>query len=275
MKRFLFFFLALMPLLAWAQVPTVEPNGTYYRTNEEGKEESGDVNGQTLSAPFRVVFTANPTIPEGYKSQVWYEWTLWKADEPGNILLRRNDETLEYDFRESGSFVVQLRAIFYGEEGVNEDYEFPQDDSYKVQLRVIFYGEEGISDDYEFPNLEEGDDPKIINFSVSESKLEFPNGISPNGDEKNDVLKAKEGYKSIVSFHAAVFNRWGKRLYSWDDIRGGWDGKVNGKPVKDGVYFLVVSAKGSDGIDYNIKKAINVISGYNNGENESAGNGNE
>jgi hypothetical protein len=31
----------------------------------------------------------------------------------------------------------------------------------------------------------------------------------------------------------------------------------------------VVSAKGSDGIDYNIKKAINVISGYNNGENES------
>ena len=53
---------------------------------------------------------------------------------------------------------------------------------------------------------------------------------------------------------------------------GGWDGKVNGKAVKDGVYFLVVSAKGSDGIDYNIKKAINVISGYNNGEEENDGN---
>ena len=39
--------------------------------------------------------------------------------------------------------------------------------------------------------------------------------------------------------------------------------------MKDGVYFLVVSAKGSDGYDYNIKKAINVISGYNNGENEN------
>ena len=43
---------------------------------------------------------------------------------------------------------------------------------------------------------------------------------------------------------------------------------MNGKTVPDGVYFLNVSAKGSDGIDYNIKKAINVISGYNNGEEE-------
>ena len=119
---------------------------------------------------------------------------------------------------------------------------------------------------YEFP--EEGEDPKTISFSISESKLEFPNGISPNDDERNDVLKPKEGFKNIVSFHAVVFNRWGKKLYSWDDIHGGWDGKVNGKVVKDGVYFLHVTAKGSDGIDYNIKKAINVISGYNNGENE-------
>ncbi len=241
MKHILFLFLALLPYFAWAQVPTVDPVGTYYNTDEEGNEDTGDVNGTVQSVPFRVVFTANPTIPEGYKSQVWYEWTLWKADEPGNILLRRNDETLEYDFRESGSFVVQLRAIFYGEEGVNEDYEFPQDD----------------------------EDKKLITFTVSESKLDFPNGISPNGDQHNDELKPKDGYKSIVSFHAAVFNRWGQKLYSWDDIHGSWDGKYKGKVVKDGVYFLVVSAKGGDGINYNIKKAINVISGYNNGEGTS------
>jgi gliding motility-associated-like protein len=242
MKRILFLLLAFLPILTWAQevvIPTVDPLGTYYRINEDGEEETGDVNGQTMNAPFRVDFTANPTIPEGYKSQVWFEWTMWKSDEPNNILLRRNDETFEYDFSESGSYVVRLRAIFYGEEGV-EDYEFPQ----------------------------EGEDAKYITFSISESKLEFPNGISPNDDDRNDILKPKDGYKGIVKFHAVVFNRWGKKLYSWDDVNGGWDGKVNGKVVKDGVYFLHVSAKGSDGIDYNIKKAINVISGYNNGENE-------
>ncbi len=245
MKHILFLFLSLLPFLAWAQIPTVDPVGTFYSTNEDGEEETGDVNGTVRSVPFRVVFTANPTIPDGYKSQVWYEWTMWKSDEPGNILLRRNDETLEYEFRESGSFVVQLRAIFYGEEGVSEDYEFPQDD----------------------------EDKKLITFTVSESKLEFPNAISPNGDGRNDELKPKEGYKSIVSFHAAVFNRWGQKLYSWDDIHGSWDGKQGGKRVKDGVYFLVVSAKGGDGIDYNIKKAINVISGYNNDEGQTGEDG--
>ena len=243
MRRILFLFLAFLPLWAWAQIPTVDPVGTYYRINEKGEEVSGDINGTTQSAPFRVVFTANPTIPEGYKPQVWYEWTLWKSDDPTNILLRRNDESFEYEFLEFGGYVVQLRAIFYGEEGVTDDYEFP----------------------------EEGEDKKLITFSASESALEFPNGISPNGDTYNDDLRPKEGYKGIISFHAVVFNRWGKKIYSWDDVNGCWDGKQDGKVVKDGVYFLHVSAKGSDGINYNIKKAINVISGYNNGENEGGG----
>lgn len=239
MKRFFIFFLAFLPLFAWAQVPTVDPLGTYYTTNESGEEETGDVNGQTISSLFRVVFTANPTIPDGYKSNVWYEWTLWKSDAPDNILVRRNDETFEYDFSEAGSYTVQLKAIFYGEEGT-EDYDFPQDD----------------------------EDKKLITFSMSESFLEFPNGISPNDDGHNDELKPKPGFKGIVSFRAVVFNRSGQKLYSWDDVHGFWDGKYNGKPVNDGVYFLHVTAKGSDGIDYNIKQAINVISGYNNGENE-------
>ena len=239
MKRILFFFLALLPLLAWAQTPSVDIIATYYTTDEKGNEVTGDVNGQTLSMPFRVVFTANPTIPDGFKSQVWYEWTMWKQNEPENILVRRNDDSFEYEINESGSYTVELKAIFHGEEGV-QDYEFPQE------------GEEG----------------KFVTFTLTESCLEFPNGISPNGDERNDELKPKDGYKGIVKFHAVVFNRWGKKLYSWDNVHGSWDGKVNGKAVPDGVYFLHVTAKGSDGIDYNIKKAINVISGYNNGENE-------
>lgn len=248
MKRFLFFFLALLPLLAWAQTPTVEPVGTYYTIKEDGEEETGDVNGQTISSPFRVEFRANPTIPEeGYNSQVWYEWKLWKADFPDNIIVRRNDENFDYEFNESGSYVVQLCAIFFDENGTAEEnilYKITEDD-------------------------DRDESPKMITFTMSESQLEFPNGISPNDDGKNDELKPKDGFKGIVSFHAAVFNRWGQKLYSWDDVHGSWDGKYKGKVVKDGVYFLVVSAKGADGIDYSIKKAINVISGYNNGEGES------
>ena len=257
MTRYLFFFFALLPLFVWAQVPTVAPSATYYMTDEKGEVETDIItadggDAKVLNAPVRIVFNANVgrPLPDGFSNDIHFTWTIKntkvnkETNETQTTPIVRDQEEFEMEFNESGSYIVELHAIFYDEEGENIIYEYPED------------GEK-----------------KAITFSISESKLEFPNGISPNGDDKNDVLKPKEGFKSIVSFHAAIFNRWGKKLYSWNDLNGGWDGKYNGKVVKDGVYFLVVSAKGGDGIDYNIKKAINVISGYNNGENENGSEG--
>ena len=69
MKCFFFFFLAIMPLLTWAQVPTINPTATYYMT-KDNQEESGvisaDPNAEPappLNAPVRVVFQANPSRP--------------------------------------------------------------------------------------------------------------------------------------------------------------------------------------------------------------------
>ena len=73
-----------------------------------------------------------------------------------------------------------------------------------------------------------------------------------------------------MQFEAAVFNRWGKKLFSWKKLDDGWDGKYNGRVVSDGVYFLVVNAKGADGRKYHIRKAITVISG-NNKKEETGG----
>jgi len=92
--------------------------------------------------------------------------------------------------------------------------------------------------------------------------LEFPNAFSPNGDGKNDIYKAKEGYRSIVEFHGYIFNRWGQKLYEWTDPAGGWDGTFKGSDVKQGVYFALIKAKGADGHEYNIKKDVNLLRGY-------------
>ena len=73
--------------------------------------------------------------------------------------------------------------------------------------------------------------------------------------------------KSIVEFNAAIYNRWGQQLYSWgiDQIaceECGWDGTYKGKPVKDGVYFVVVTARGADGVSYEIRRDVNLLRGY-------------
>ena len=107
--------------------------------------------------------------------------------------------------------------------------------------------------------------------SIAESKLEMPNAFSPNGDGINDTYQAKSGYKSIVEFHATIFNRWGQKLYSWDDPTGGWDGKFHGKDVAQGVYYVLVKAKGADGRNYHIKRDVNLLRGYS----ETTSNNNE
>ena len=106
--------------------------------------------------------------------------------------------------------------------------------------------------------LVEGDEEQMV---TAESKLSFPNAFSPNGDGKNDKFIVKE-CQNIGEFHAYIFSRWGQKLFEWTDSSQGWDGTHNGTPVKDGVYFLLCKAKGSDGKTYNIRKDVNLLRGY-------------
>ena len=161
---------------------------------------------------------------------VRYEWRVYREGQENTPIIDRFDENLEYTFTESGTFYVQFYATFvHG----NDTIVFP---------------EEGTAE------------PFVV--SISESVLEMPNAFSPNGDGYNDIYKVKEGYQSIVSFKAVIFNRWGQKLYAWDTLDGGWDGKFHGKTVKDGVYFVVVNARGADGKEYKIRKDVNVLTGY-------------
>ena len=152
------------------------------------------------------------------------------------------DPTYEWHFRMEGEGKDMM--VRYEE---NTDYTFTKAGKTYVTL---------------YANLgnEERDSSRIC-VTISESKLLMPNAFSPNGDTHNDVYKAKE-YQSIVEFHAYIFNRWGQKLFEWANPAEGWDGNYNGNPVKEGVYFVVVKARGADGIVYNIRKDVNLLRGY-------------
>ena len=110
----------------------------------------------------------------------------------------------------------------------------------------------------------------VIRITISESVLQMPNAFSPNGDGINDKYQAKSTSKSIVEFHAYIFNRYGQKLYDWTDWNnrdGGWDGTYKGHPVKDGVYYVYVKARGADGLEYDIKRDVNLLRNFNTSEN--------
>ena len=152
------------------------------------------------------------------------------------------DPTYEWHFRMEGEGKDMM--VRYEE---NTDYTFTKAGKTYVTL---------------YANLgnEERDSSRIC-VTISESKLLMPNAFTPNGDTHNDVYKAKE-YQSIVEFHAYIFNRWGQKLFEWTNPAEGWDGNYNGSPVKEGVYFVVVKARGADGIVYNIRKDVNLLRGF-------------
>ncbi len=211
-------------VLADDNVPTISPTATY--TTEEGEEESADYSG---NAPLAGVFKANPSNVGDYTA--YYEWRFTAEGEQEPYLIRYAEDT-EYTFTKAGSHSIVLYATFTKGNDV-------------IEYKADYWNEVG-----------------PLRVTISESRLEMPNAFSPNGDGINDIYKAKDGYQSIVEFHAYIFNRWGQKLYEWTDPAGGWDGKHKGKDVKQGVYYVLVKAKGADGRKFEIKRDVNLLREY-------------
>lgn len=177
------------------------------------------------SAPIRASFMANPSDDIGWSS--YYEWRVYHANDTVPYIIRY-DENLDLEFNESGMH------------------------------RIIVYAKFSKDGDV----LEDNNEENPFTVTIAESSLQMPNAFSPNGDGINDIYKAKDGYHSLTEFHAYIFNRWGQKLFEWTNPADGWDGTYKGKPVKDGVYFCLVKAKGADGKTYNIKRDVNLLRGY-------------
>ena len=220
----------LFAVAAQLKAQTCNPTATFTYANDEGEQVTEELESYSGSAPVKVEFRANPEDEEDCVAR--YEWIIYETGNETNIIVHRFDENIEYTFLHSGSFTAELKATFV--EGADS----------------LFYPAEG-------------EDPVRFSISVSESHLEMPNAFSPgDNDDFNKIYKAKDNHKSIVEFKATIFNRWGQRLYSWNDINGGWDGRYKGKIVPDGVYFVNVVAKGADGRVYHIRKDVNVLTKY-------------
>ena len=195
-----------------------------------GDEYSGE-------APVTVRFYANAPEVDGYS--LTCTWEFFKEGEDAPYLVR-HDADVQIELRESGATTVMPTITYTSIE--NSEIYWPFDAEY--------YG-------------------SPFTIVLAESAIEAPNAFSPNGDGVNDYYNVFN-VKSIVEFHGAIYNRWGQELYRWGiDEMGregyGWDGTYKGRPVSDGVYFVVIRALGADGIEYEINRDVNLLRGYSEG----------
>lgn len=100
-------------------------------------------------------------------------------------------------------------------------------------------------------------DPTAINFDADaqvddgsciyhEPEIELPNIFTPNEDGNNDSYTfIKQDYLNGIEYW--IFNRWGNVMFHTTQLNTYWDGKVNGNPVAEGVYFIKYEAEGQAG----------------------------
>jgi gliding motility-associated-like protein len=81
----------------------------------------------------------------------------------------------------------------------------------------------------------------------------MPTAFTPNDDGLNDVFRGVSNCP-VPEYHLEIYNRWGQKLFESNSSNKTWDGKLNGKPVANGVYIYVAQYKNSINDTFKIKK---------------------
>ena len=82
--------------------------------------------------------------------------------------------------------------------------------------------------------------------------------FSPNNDGVNDVFHFNEWMLNTI--YVQIFNRWGQRIYDWNDVYSGWNGiDYNSRDVDEGVYFYTMQATGEDGTNFEERGSVTLI----------------
>jgi gliding motility-associated-like protein len=94
----------------------------------------------------------------------------------------------------------------------------------------------------------------------SHSEIEIPNVFTPNGDGANDLFFVKA--KNLTEISIIIYDRWGHMVYDLNSTTGNisWDGlNQTGQKVAEGIYYYVLTAKGSDGEEFKHHGNITLI----------------
>lgn len=83
-----------------------------------------------------------------------------------------------------------------------------------------------------------------VNLSM-EPIIWIPNAMVIGG--YNDEFKAVVSFAEVEEFYLTIFSRWGDLLFETRDVQEGWDGKVDGRAVAEGLYNYYISVKDGRG----------------------------
>jgi hypothetical protein len=228
-----------------------------------------DFKGQSANETEPADTTVHPEAPHGVvffnetKNGDEFEWYFynhprWMADE-GDTLLT------------TSSLFEPLDSIYYLHPARKEDIKIGYDVALYAWGPVYNEAEDRCLDTLRKPDFVIVDTTQFPNTYTS-----LPNVFTPNnGDELNNTFYYMKGdaeanlpVKSISYFSIKIYNRWGNKVYDYEDSDGswtedgvqGWDGRTRfGGMARPGVYYYVILAEGWDGRSFKVPGYVHVF----------------
>ncbi len=138
--------------------------------------------------------------------------------------------------------------IYFEDSATNAQYTFTEEGKFTVKL--IVQSKDGCLDSLTRP--------QFINV-IKGGKSYIGNAFTPNGDGTNDVFKPYlEGVVS-TDYLFEIFNRWGQKVFSTNNVNTGWDGTYNGAPATVDSYVWKVQGKYVGNIDFDSSGMVTLL----------------
>lgn len=92
---------------------------------------------------------------------------------------------------------------------------------------------------------------------LEEYYIYVPNTFTPGKDRINDVFEVST--VNIKVLNIVIYNRWGEKIFSSDDVSFTWDGTYKNMPIPDGTYTYKIDYFSRSGVEGKLVGHVNVL----------------
>ena len=123
---------------------------------------------------------------------------------------------------------------------------------------ITIYPDEPVLISATITTYEKIDTTIYIHVGVFNCGLWIPTAFTPNGDGLNDEFLV-QAPADITHYECTIYDRSRGLLFRTSNIRQGWDGTANGKPLPFGTYFYIITYRDEAGVKHVEKGQITLI----------------
>lgn len=214
----------------------VNVNASIYKYRVSYSDICGNAGPENGNTGKNILLKGSQNENEFYLT--WNAYEEWNAGVGEYLILKINQgNTYQYINSVSGSEFSYLIDNYFTE----------IDSSYCYRVVAINAADSSIQSD------------SNVRCFIPPLKNYFPNAFSPNDDGINETYKFAGLFAKKIDIH--IFNRWGQKVFSSDDVNFEWDGKIkdSGEPCPQGSYIMKYKITGYNNATVEDEMTINLL----------------